>query len=99
MRHRLAAGSCSDLGGCVEEGLVIFPDQGIRIVIATKPIKFRKGHDALALKAQAELGFLLTAGVKVVFRSRRKDRVKALFWVNRGRAAGPSDHGARAGSR
>jgi hypothetical protein len=34
---RLQPGSCGGLGGCAEEGLVIFPDQAVRIVIATKP--------------------------------------------------------------
>lgn len=36
---------------------MIFPDQAIRIVIATKPVDFRKGHDGLAAMAHAELGF------------------------------------------
>ena len=48
--------------------------------------------------AQAELGFAPKAGVMVVFRFRRVDRVKVLFWVSQGRATGPSDHGARAES-
>jgi len=33
---------------------VIFPDQTVRIVIATKPVDFRKGHDGLASMAQGE---------------------------------------------
>jgi len=59
---------------------VIFPDQAVRIAIATKPVDFRKGHDGLASMAQAELGFAPKAGVMVVFRSKRGDRVKVLFW-------------------
>ena len=30
---------------------MIFPDQAARIVIATKPVDFRKGHDGLAAMA------------------------------------------------
>ena len=70
---------------------MIFPDQAVRIVIATKPVDFRKGHDGLASMAQAELGFAPKAGVLVVFRSKRGDRVKVLFWVSQGRATGPSE--------
>ncbi len=54
---------------------MIFPDQAIRIVIATKPVDFRKGHDGLAAMAHAELGFAPKAGVMVVFRSKRADHV------------------------
>ena len=77
---------------------MIFPDQTVRIVIATKPVDFRKGHDGLAAMAQTELGFAPKTGVMVVFRSKRGDRVKVLFWVSHDRATGSSDHGARAGS-
>lgn len=58
---------------------MIFPDQSVRIVIATRPVDFRKGHDGLASMAQAGSGFAPKAGVMVVFRSRRGDRVKVLF--------------------
>jgi len=54
---------------------VIFPDHAVRIVIATKPVDFRKGHDGLTSMAQSELGFAPKAGVMVVFRSKRGDRV------------------------
>ncbi len=76
---------------------MIFPDQAVRIVIATKPpltvcrqtvagqrVDFRKGHDGLAAMAHAELGFAPKAGVMVVFRSKRGDRIKVLFWDGNG---------------
>ena len=44
---------------------MIFPDQAVRIVIATKPVDFRKGHDGLAAMAHGELGFAPKAGVMV----------------------------------
>ncbi len=63
---------------------MIFPDQAVRIVIATKPVDFRKGHDGLAAMAHAELGFAPKAGAMVVFRSKRGDRIKVLFWDGSG---------------
>ena len=63
---------------------MIFPDQAVRIVIATKPVDFRKGHDGLAAMAHAKLGFAPQAGVMVVFRSKRGDRIKVLFWDGSG---------------
>ena len=54
---------------------MIFPDHAVRIVIATKPVDFRKGHDGLTSMAQSELGFAPKAAVMVVFRSKRGDRV------------------------
>lgn len=32
---------------------MIFPDQTVRIVIAMKPVGFRKGHDGLAAMTMA----------------------------------------------
>lgn len=63
---------------------MIFPDQAVRIVIATKPVDFRKGHDGLAAMAHAELGFAPKAAVMVVFRSKRSDRIDVLFWDGSG---------------
>jgi transposase len=42
------------------------------------------GENGLATMAQAELGFAPKAGVMVVFRSKRGDRVKVLFWDGSG---------------
>jgi hypothetical protein len=46
---------------------VILPDQAVRILIATKPVDFRKGHDGLAAMAHSELGFGATHGDTPVF--------------------------------
>lgn len=35
---------------------MIVPGQAIKIVIATQPVDFRKGHDGLAAVAERELG-------------------------------------------
>ena len=56
----------------------------MRACAAGQRVDFRKGHDGLASMAQAELGFAPKAGVMVVFRSTRGDRVKVLFWDGSG---------------
>lgn len=50
------------------------------ILIATKPVDFRCGHQALALMVQAELKLDPHSGVTVIFRSKRGDRLKILVW-------------------
>lgn len=58
--------------------------QSVRVVIATKPVDFRKGHDGLAAVAQKQLGLDPHSGVAVVFRSKRGDRIKVLYWDGTG---------------
>ena len=59
---------------------MIVPGQRLAIVIATQPVDFRCGHDALAAIVQTRLGLDPHSGLMVVFRSKRKDRVKILVW-------------------
>ena len=63
---------------------MIIPSQSLRIVIATKPVDFRKGHDGLASVVQSELGLDPHSGIVVVFRAKRADRVKILTWDGSG---------------
>ena len=56
----------------------------MRACTAGQRVDFRKGHDGLASMAQTELGFAPKAGVMVVFRSKRGDRIKVLFWDGSG---------------
>ena len=51
---------------------------GVRIVVGTKPVDFRRGHDGLAAVAQQELGLDPHSGLVVIFRSKRADRTKVL---------------------
>jgi transposase len=63
---------------------VIVPSQAVKIVIATKPVDFRKGHDGLAAVVQNELGLDPHSGIVVVFRAKRGDRIKILLWDGSG---------------
>lgn len=63
---------------------MIVPAQRLAIVIATQPVDFRCGHDALAAIVQTRLGLDPHSGLMVVFRSKRKDRAKILVWDGSG---------------
>ena len=57
---------------------------GVRILLATKPVDFRRGAHSLAALAAAELGTDPFSGVVLVFRSKRADRVNILTWDDSG---------------
>ena len=60
------------------------PLGGTRIVVATQPVDFRKGHDGLAAVVHNELGLDPYSGVAYVFRAKRADRIKVLWWDGTG---------------
>ena len=60
------------------------PSQVMRILVATKPVDFRKGHDGLAALAQSMLAEDPFTGTVFVFRAKRADRLKILFWDGSG---------------
>ena len=57
---------------------------GTRIVVATEAVDFRKGHDGLAAVVQNELGLDPYSGVAYVFRAKRADRIKVLWFDGTG---------------
>jgi len=63
---------------------MIVPAQAVRVVIAIRPIDFRKGHDGLAAFAQNELKLDPHSGLIIVYRSKRGDRIKVLVWDGSG---------------
>lgn len=63
---------------------MIVPPTGIRVLVATKPVDFRKGMDGLAALIESELKADPFSGVIYVFRAKRADRVKLLFWDQTG---------------
>ena len=62
----------------------MLPSGPTRILIATCPVDFRKGIDGLSLLVQETLGANPFSGTIFVFRSRRKDRIKLLYWDGSG---------------
>jgi transposase len=53
---------------------------GVRVLLATKPVDFRKGAHSLAALAAEVLGEDPFSGVVLVFRAKRRDRVKIVHW-------------------
>ena len=63
---------------------MIGPGAGARVMVATRPVDFRKGPDALAALVGAEYGGDPYSGVIYVFRAKRADRIKLVFWDGTG---------------
>lgn len=57
---------------------------GTRVLIATRPVDFRKGAHGLAILASEVLGEDPFSGAAIVFRAKRADRVKILLWDTSG---------------
>ncbi len=52
----------------------------VRIFLAAGPTDMRKGFDSLASVVEASMALDPFSGHLFVFRSRRGDRIKALYW-------------------
>ncbi len=57
---------------------------GARILLATRPVDFRKGAHGLAALAQEVLAENPFSGAVIVYRSKRGDRIKILLWDHSG---------------
>ena len=57
---------------------------GLRIMVAAKPVDFRKGMDTLAALVMQALSCDPFAGDVFIFRSKRSDRLKLLVWDGSG---------------
>lgn len=57
---------------------------GVRVLLAARPVDFRKGPHGLAALAAAVLGEDPFSGVVIVYRSKRADRIKILVWDGSG---------------
>jgi transposase len=57
---------------------------GVRVLIATKPVDFRRGADSLAALAREELQRDPFSGAIFIFRSKKADRLKILTWDGTG---------------
>jgi transposase len=56
----------------------------VRVMLATRPVDFRKGMDGLAALVRDAMGADPFSGTVYVFRSKRADRVKLLVWDGSG---------------
>jgi transposase len=63
---------------------MISPATGVRIMVASQPVDFRNGLDGLAGMVQQALNENPFAGDIFVFRAKRADRVKILYWDGTG---------------
>ena len=63
---------------------MIFPSNRVRILVATGPVDFRKGHDGLTAMVQSVLRKDPFTGTVFVFRAKRADRLKLLYWDGSG---------------
>ena len=66
------------------------PPAGVKVVVATKPVDFRRGIDGLARSVKEELRADPFCGVVYVFRAKRADRIKLRYWDESGLALTPS---------
>ena len=60
------------------------PGSQVRVMVATKPVDFRKGMDGLAALVKEQLRADPFSGVVYVFRAKRADRVKLIWWDGTG---------------
>ena len=63
---------------------MMMPSQKVRILVATQPVDFRKGHDGLTALVQSMLQEDPFTDTVFVFRAKRADRLKILFWDGTG---------------
>jgi len=63
---------------------VIGPSGAVRVMVATKPVDFRKGAEGLAALVRDEMKANPFSGAVYVFRAKRADRIKLLFWDGTG---------------
>jgi transposase len=63
---------------------VIGPTGAVRVMVATKPVDFRKGAEGLARLVRETMTADPFSGAVYVFRAKRADRIKLIFWDGTG---------------
>lgn len=63
---------------------MIGPTGAVRVMVATKPVDFRKGAEGLAALVRETMGADPFSGVIYVFRARRADRIKLVYFDGTG---------------
>jgi len=57
---------------------------GMQVMVATRPVDFRRGADGLVALVRETLGQDPFSGAIFVFRSKRADRIKIVAWDGSG---------------
>lgn len=63
---------------------MIGPTSAVRVLVATKPVDFRKGAEGLAALVRENMKSDPFSGAVYVFRAKRADRVKLIYWDGTG---------------
>jgi transposase len=63
---------------------VIGPTGTVQVLVATRPVDFRKGAEGLAALVREDMKADPFSGAVYVFRAKRADRVKLVFWDGTG---------------
>ena len=63
---------------------MIGPTGAVRVLVATKPVDFRKGAEGLAALVRETMQADPFSGAVYVFRAKRADRVKLIYWDGTG---------------
>jgi transposase len=63
---------------------VIGPSGAVRVMVATRPVDFRKGAEGLAALVREAMTADPFSGAVYVFRAKRADRIKLIFWDGTG---------------
>jgi transposase len=63
---------------------MIAPATGVKVLVATTPVDFRKGADGLVALVREQLRHDPFCGTIFIFRSKRADRLKILAWDGSG---------------
>ena len=81
-RPRRGRKDFDDGAACVESQRVIGPTGAV--MVATKPVDFRKGTEGLAALVRETMTADPFSGAVYVFRAKRADRIKLIFWDGTG---------------
>lgn len=63
---------------------MIGPTGAVRVLVATKPVDFRKGTEGLAALVRETMRADPFDGAIYVFRAKRADRIKLVYWDGTG---------------
>ena len=63
---------------------MIGPPGSVRVLVASKPVDFRKGAEGLAGLVHEQMAADPFSGAVYVFRAKRADRIKLVYWDGTG---------------